>query len=375
MKEVTLFQDLALETPPTEGPKYIGSKLKILPHILELAKKVDAKTVFDGFSGTTRVSQAFAQRGYRVLSNDIAVWSKVLGNCYLINSKEPEYYKELIEYLNSLPGKDGWFTQNYGGYPNDGYSRGIDGLKKVWQVHNTRKLDSIREEIDNLNLCETEKSVLLTSLILALDKVDNTIGHFASYLSKWSARSYNTLKLRVPRLIISEQEHKVFQSDIFKVLPKIKVDLAYFDPPYGSNNEKMPPSRVRYLAYYHLWTTICLNDKPVLFGKVNRRKDSSDLTSPSVFEEFRKSNGRFIVVDAIGRLIKKTRAKYIILSYSSGGRATAEELNEVLSNNGKFLNVKEIDYKRNVMGGMRWTEEWIPEAEKPNREFLFLLEK
>ncbi|RKU19239.1 hypothetical protein C6501_01555 [Candidatus Poribacteria bacterium] len=34
-----------------------------------------------------------------------------------------------------------------------------------------------------------------------------------------------------------------------------------------------------------------------------------------------------------------------------------------------------MNYKRNVMAGMRWTLEWVSAAEKPNREFLFLLKK
>ena len=41
--------------PLTEGVKYAGSKLKLLPHILALAAKVEPKTVFDGFSGRLRV--------------------------------------------------------------------------------------------------------------------------------------------------------------------------------------------------------------------------------------------------------------------------------------------------------------------------------
>jgi adenine-specific DNA-methyltransferase len=28
-----------------------------------------------------------------------------------------------------------------------------------------------------------------------------------------------------------------------------------------------------------------------------------------------------------------------------------------------------------IMAAMRWTREWINEAEKPNKEFLFLIEK
>ena len=251
-----------------------------------------------------------------------------------------------------------------------------DGLKKPWQKHNTMRLDAIRDEIDRLSLSDVERAVLLTSLILALDEVDSTLGHFASYLNDWSPRSYNKLQLRVPRLLSGQEAHAVYRGDIFELLPRVEADVAYFDPPYGSNNEKMPPSRVRYAAYYHFWTTICLNDKPALFGKARRRVDTSDTVAGSVFEEFRRSeSGRFAAVEAIERLLRVTSSKHIILSYSSGGRATAKELNEVISSVGRLVEVSEIDYKKNVMAGMRWTDEWINDAEMPNKEFLFLIEK
>ena len=376
MTNLSLFTDQVFDSPRTEGIKYAGSKLKLLPHILQLARKTNAKTVFDGFAGTTRVSQAFAQSGYNVISSDISIWSKVFATAYLLNSKPREYYETLLNHLNSLQGIDGWFTEHYGGDPNEGSSIGSDGLKKPWQKHNTRRLDAIRNEIDALDLPDIEKSVLLTSLILALDSVDSTLGHFVSYLNDWSTRSYNTLRLKIPEILCKPGKHCVYSGEIFEVLPNVEADLAYFDPPYGSNNEKMPPSRVRYSAYYHLWTTVCLNDKPDLFGKVNRRCDTSDKVTNSAFEEFRKdSDGKYIAVQAIHKLLRETKAKNIILSYSSGGRATASELNECISDIGRPLEVLEIDYKKNVMAGMQWTKEWIKEAEEPNREFLFLIEK
>jgi adenine-specific DNA-methyltransferase len=317
-----LFPEIGTDSPLTEGVKYAGSKLKLIPHILQLARTVPATTVLDGFSGSTRVSQAFARAGYRVIANDVAVWSKVFGTCYLRNRKPAREYKELIEHLNAVPPKDGWFTDNYGGVSNGGSSVQMDGLKRPWQVHNTRRLDGIREEIEKLGLDETEKAVALTSLVHALDDVDNTLGHFVSYLKDWSPRSYNSLRLKVPKVLVTEGQHEVLQQDIFDVLEQSQVDLAYFDPPYGSNNEKMPPSRVRYASYYHLWTTVCLFDNPVLVGKAKRRQDASDVVAGSVFEEFRRSEtGRFIAVEAIERLIQRVQAKWIILSYSSGGRA------------------------------------------------------
>jgi len=367
---------MALEHPSTEGIKYVGSKLKLIPYILQLARSVGVQTVFDGFSGTTRVSQAFAKTGFQVIANDSAIWSKVFGQCYLMNKKEPHHYQKLITYLNSLPGKDGWYTEHYGGEANGGNAKQKDGLKKPWQIHNTRKLDAIREEIDVVASDEIEKSVLLTSLILALDKVDSTIGHFAAYVKDWSPRSYNQMKLLVPALFQSGKEHIVYQNDIFDLLPSQEADLAYFDPPYGSNNDKMPPSRIRYEAYYHIWKTICLNDRPALFGKVKRRVDTSDEIASSVFEDFRKdSNGKFVVVNAISRLLRECRCHYIILSYSSEGRATTEQLRELLNESGKLIRCVSIGYQRNVMASMRWTNEWVKGEEVENKEYLFLMEK
>ena len=376
MQALPQFEDLVLNAPATQGIKYAGSKLKMLPHILRLARKVDAKTVLDGFSGTTRVSQAFAKCGYTVICNDIAEWSRIFATCYLLNRKSSSEYQALINHLNSVPPSDGWFTEHYGGYSNAALSTRKDGRKKPWQIHNTRKLDAIRQEIELLDLDDIEKAIAITSLILALDQVDSTIGHYASYLRNWSQRSYNNLFLKVPEVFISSDKHEIYQGDVFSIASSLPVDLAYFDPPYGSNNDKMPPSRVRYSAYYHLWTSVCRFDNPKLFGKANRRYDSSDRISASPFEEFRRSsNGRFIAVETIENLIETTRARWIILSYSSGGRATAEELNEVLRNYGTLMEVIQIDHKKNVMSGMTWTHEWIKESEHPNREFLFLLEK
>lgn len=351
--------------PETEGIKYAGSKLRLLPEILRLVRRAGARTVLDGFSGTTRVAQALALAGCRVMANDAAVWPEVLGTCYLLNRKPAGHYAKWIEHLNALPGTDGWFTEQYGG----------EG-KRPWQLQNVRRLDAIRGEIDRLGVSATERAVLLTSLILALDEVDSTMGHQASYLGQWSRRSFKPLRLRVPRLLATAEEHSVHRGDIFSLLPEVEADLAYFDPPYGSNNEKMPPSRVRYAAYYHLWATVCLNDRPELFGKAGRRKDSSDTVAYSPFEDFRRNAaGNFVAVEAIARMLRTVRARQVLLSYSSGGRATAQELHEAIASAGRVVEAVEVDYRRNVMAGMRWTHEWVREAETPHREFLFLIEK
>lgn len=363
-----LFGNTQLATPDTEGIKYAGSKRKILPYIVDVISDLPVSRILDGFSGSTRVSQAFAKMGYTTISSDISIWSETMAKAYLLNKRNPREYQELIDHLNGLKGHEGWFSEHYGG--------GLDTeVKRPFQLKNTARLDVIRDEIDRLNLDEIERCVALTSLILALDSVDSTLGHYAAYLADWSPRSYNDLRLKVPNLFVNEQANEVVRGDIFDTVKGRSFDLAYFDPPYGSNNEKMPPSRVRYNSYYHIWTTVINNDKPQLFGKVNRREDSRDSVAASVFEEFRKDvNGSFIAMQAIRKLISETEANYILLSYSSGGRATKEELNDILNSGGRIIKAIEIDYKKNVMGNMRWTNEWVT-SDGQYLEYLFLMKK
>ena len=206
----TLFNEKDFSGIKTQGIKYAGSKLKIIPYILESIKDLEIKTVLDGFSGSTRVSQAFAQAGYDVISNDVAYWSEVCAQCFLLHEKEKKYYQNIIDELNSIKGYGGWFTANYGGDE-------AMGVKMPFQIKNTKKLDAIRDRIEELKLNEVDKSVILTSLIFALDSVDSTLGHFVSYLSKWSKRSFNDLFLKLPDLKETTGNHKVLRKDIFEI--------------------------------------------------------------------------------------------------------------------------------------------------------------
>ena len=87
------------------------------------------------------------------------------------------------------------------------------------------------------------------------------------------------------------------------------------------------------------------------------------------------STDQIVSVDAIERLMFSTIAKHIILLYRGGGRATAEELREVMNRVGALREWVEIDYRRNLMAKMRWPNEWDREAKEKNKESLFLVEK
>jgi len=235
------------------------------------------------------------------------------------------------------------------------------------------KLDAIRDEIDKIAEDEIEKNVLLASLIFSLDKVDSSLWHFSSYLRERSSRSYKNLYLELPYFVDGIKWNDVITGDVFDVLPKIDADLAYYDPPYGSNNDQMPSSRVRYGQYYHIWETIIRHDKPEVIWAINKRADATVEKTYSIFEDYNKKWSFYIPELAIFDLIKKTKTKYILLSYNTNWRASVKNIIQFLEDNKYKYELRNIWYKKNVMAWMKRTYDWDNLWDKDNHEILLLI--
>lgn len=328
-----------------ESIRYSGSKYKIIPKINEIVTDLPIKKAVDAFTGSTRVAQYFKSVGLQTVANDMAFYSKILAECYLQANQPKSYYQEIIDHLNNLPPSDGWYSENYGGLSDTKSSVQADGLKRPFQMHNMRKLDSIRQEIDNLypNDC-VDKSVLLTSTLLALDGVCNDMGHHASYLKEWSKKTYNNLTLNVPSYTSDNLRHEVFSEDVFNL--NVDADLYYFDPPYGTSNDKTKTTRVRYFSYYHLWTTVCKNDKPTLVGASKRRYDVSSDSIPGAISEFENTKEEN-VKKSFDNLFRKFNNNYVLVSYSNRSRVKIDDLIDIMSNHYDMKRVVKIEHAPN----------------------------
>ena len=82
-----------------------------------------------------------------------------------------------------------------------------------------------------------------------------------------------------------------------------------------------------------------------------------------------------MVIDALQKLIESTKAKYIVLSYNNNGRATLDAILDILKQLNAGCSVFEMDYKKNVMSTMKWTNEWLTDQTSiQNKEFLFFVD-
>ena len=69
---------------------------------------------------------------------------------------------------------------------------------RFFQPHNGERIDAIRDAIARDHAGTPLEPILLTSLLLAADRVDSTTGVQMAYVKEWAPRSYKPLRLRGP---------------------------------------------------------------------------------------------------------------------------------------------------------------------------------
>jgi adenine-specific DNA-methyltransferase len=294
--------------------KYIGSKRKLIPHILRVVDELDGvATALDAFAGTTRVAQALKARGIHVHANDLAAYSEVLGRCYVQadgSAVDADALAAKLDHLRALPGVDGYVTETF------------CRRARYFQPRNGMRIDAIRAEIDRIAVDEVEHAILLTSLLEAADRVDSTTGVQMAYLKQWAPRSRNDLDLRAPELLagggaVSRRD----ANELPRELPR--VDLAYLDPPYNQHS---------YRGNYHVWETIVRSDEPEAYGVAMKRVDCR--TEKSAY------NSRRLAADALEQLLHALDARWVLLSFSDEGHVPVEHLRAVLADLGEFAELQ-----------------------------------
>jgi adenine-specific DNA-methyltransferase len=346
----------------THGVKYIGSKRLLIPYILDIVKDIPIGSMLDPFTGTTRVSQAFRKAGWNVCAGDLSWASEAYAALFLMTTpKDVETLQSLVDELNTLEGKEGWITQSYCDVQGQG-----GGIVRVWKPKNGRKADSIREKIDEwLTSGRIDRLMslrLVALLILAMDSVDNTVGVQQAYLKDWAIRTDNDLRLTIPSDITEGQIGTFIPGSCLEVVYPNST-LAYLDPPYSSHS---------YATYYHIWDSIARWDKPEICLKTNRRKDRT----AGHFDESMKSpwNSKKEVAKAFQSLMDRLPVEYILLSYSNESLLSLQDLEPILKKY-KSYDIREIDYKRNIMSRIGNASLYDTERNDANIEYLILIEK
>ena len=303
--------------------KYLGSKRTLVGLLSDLAVATGARTAVDLFTGTTRVAQELKRRGLTVTATDLASYSGVLSDCYIAtdaDESDPVELDDELARLNALPGRPGYFTETF------------CERSRFFQPRNGARVDAIRDALEARRRSPLYP-LLLTSLILAADRVDSTTGLQMAYLKQWAPRAHHDLELRRPALIAGPG--RTVLGDAMSTVDDLEpTDLMYVDPPYNQH---------RYFTNYHIWETLVRWDAPAHYGVACKRLDSRDPSTGSVFNRKREMPA------ALASVLRRARATVVVVSYNDESWVSAGELTGWLRDAGhEEVRVLGFDAKRYV---------------------------
>jgi adenine-specific DNA-methyltransferase len=275
--------------------RYLGSKAKLLNFIDEVVKNncgpVDS--MVDLFAGTGNVAWHFNTRNRKIIVNDILFSNVVFYHAFF--GKEEIDEKKLVSLIAEYNSIKGDLPKNY-------FSKNFSNT--YFSDANCRKIGYIREDIqkrfESGGITYRESCYLLTSLLYAMDKIANTVGHYDAYRLHGDLERDLVLEtLSLPRKGINDN-NEIYQEDANELVKKIKADLVYIDPPYNSR---------QYCDAYHVLENVASWKKPKVYG-VARKMDRSELKSKYCTNSAPKQ---------FDGLVSNINAKYILVSYNNMG--------------------------------------------------------
>ena len=340
-----LISKLGLKQSFINNRRYLGNKYSLSDFI---RKTVDenckgVNIVIDIFSGTGTVANTFKDK--ILITNDL-LYSNYISN-YAWFGYEKYSSKKIIEFIhdyNQVKTKENnYMRENF--------------ADTFFSADDCSKIGYIREDIEvkykNTEINFKEYAILITSLLYAMDKIANTVGHYDAYRKNVDFEKTLILNVLLPEETINSN-NTCYNLDSNELIKSIKGDLLYLDPPYNSR---------QYCDAYHLLENVARWEKPEVYG-VARKMDRTPLKSHYCM---------ITATKAFQELIEKADTKYIMLSYNNmsnkgNGRSNAKisdgDILRILSKKGK-VTIFESDYKIFSTG---------KSDIKNNKERLFLCE-
>ena len=356
---------------------YIGNKRRLLHFVKDTLDKTlgsERGGFLDLFAGSGSVSRLAKVLGFSVVSNDWEFYSFIINQAYIgIDQRELQTIFEnqgglenALKELNSLTTPREPYLSLY--YAPRSKKPDPDVERMFYTPENARKIDAIRERIDEWFPVWDKGKYLLTALVVYYAATHtNTSGVFKAYHRGFGGHGKDALQrilkpieLEEPVLIDSHLTHRVYQkdaNDLVRELDWDNIQITYLDPPYNQH---------QYGSNYHLLNTIALWDKPLITnvfsesGKAGIRKDWPKTRSDYCMKEPAKEKFR----DLIGHI----KSRFVILSYNTEGVIPLPDILQILKEHGKvkFYTDKYVKYR----GGRQSLNRRIS-----NLEFLIVLDR
>jgi adenine-specific DNA-methyltransferase len=352
---------------------YIGNKRALLPFISNGVYKVKERlnkprlNIFDVFSGSGIVARYFKRYADKLIVNDLEAYSKVTNECYLSNISDLNipYIKGIHEHIVRRTENEhlraGIITGSYAPENDDDIQA---GERVFYTRRNAMYIDTVREIIGN-DVEEAYQKFFLSPLLSEASVHSNTSGVFKGFykdketgVGRFGGSNEDAIMrikgdISLPFPVFSNFNCHVTvyngdSNDIAEIAPE--VDIAYLDPPYNQHP---------YGSNYFMLNLILDNKYPLSKSRVS-----------GIPADWNRSayNKKQSALPALGDLITKIKAKYVLVSFNSEGFITLDEMKGMLGKIGRFEVLKTV---YNTFRGSRN----LSARNIYVTEYLYLLEK
>lgn len=305
--------------------RYMGSKYRVVPHLLKVFTQLDGSSALDAFSGSGVISYALKALGKDTVANDFLHFSSSVARATVQNSRAV-LTSEDIDRITGPAADDRDFIQST-----------FDGLYFPSEDH--AFLDSAWSHIDRMR--GGRRDIAISALCLAAARKQPR-GVFTITDFRYDDGRKN---LRLPlrdqfRSTAEAYNQVVFENgttckaicgDVFDIDPR-GYDLVYLDPPYTP-----PRDDNCYIKRYHFLEGLSVYWRgQSIMEDTNTKKLEKRFTPFSYKDRIRP---------ALTELFERFRDSTIVLSYSSNSVPDEEEMLKLLKSVKRKVKVHRIPHR------------------------------
>lgn len=314
---------------PLPDTRYMGSKRKLLPSLEAIFRQLKFETALDAFSGTSSVAYLLKKLGKSVHTNDYLRFNFHIAKALIENSRIKLSDADVKELIQVNADRETFIEREFSGL--------------YYTKKECRWLDSVAANIEFLTN-PYKKSIALSALCRACIK-KRPRGIFTyvgmryddgrkDLQTELASHFVEAVRMLNDSVFDNGGQNRAFNQDIM-TLKSASYDLTYFDPPYfslKSDNE--------YSRRYHFLEGLVSYWSHVSIDHSTKTKKFKRLESPFTH--------RNTIVDAFETLFERHKKSKIVLSYSSNCYPDSDTLIAMLKNQGKAVELVEVDYVYSV---------------------------
>jgi adenine-specific DNA-methyltransferase len=314
-----------IQTAAFPRVRYMGSKYKVIPALVDVFSSLSFDTALDAFSGSGVVGYALKAMGKTVTTNDFLNFPTTIARATVENADTHLDEADVARILSPAPNAPHFIRRTFNGlyFPSDD----LDFLDAAWA--HVDLLPPYKRDLALAALCLAAARKQPRGVFTVTDfRYDDGRRHLRASLRDLfceAVTQYNAV------VFDNERPNHALCGDVFDVDPN-GLDLVYLDPPYAP-----PRDDNDYIKRYHFLEGLSLywRGQRIMENTITKKLE----------KRYTPFGSKRTIVDALRRTFHHFRQSTIVLSYSSNSVPDRDEIYRLLAEEKSHVDVIAIPHR------------------------------